>query len=235
MDDRIEKVKELRSQGMSLRDIEKIVKAARSSISRWSKNVKLTDEQKKALKNRNPAFNAEARRPELQVEKYRKLREGYQESGRVLAKQMNVLHASGCMLYWAEGAKNKNSVKLSNTDVNLLKFFLKFLRKCYGVSDKDVKIRINCYTDKGKTVKEIEEFWIAQLCLPKTCLGKTLENYDTRGKGATKRNKRIWGICEIAVCKTEIVQSIFGAIQEYSGFDNPEWLNILPGKYAGIV
>ena len=116
-----------------------------------------------------------------------------------------------------------------------MKFFIKFLRECYFVKDEKIKIRINCYTDKGKTVSEIEEFWLQELNLPKTCLGKTISNYDPRGKNNTKRKKRIWGVCEISVCNTELVQNVFGAIQEYSGFNNNEWLDILPGTCAGIV
>jgi hypothetical protein len=39
-----------------------------------------------------------------------------------------------------------------------------------------------------------------------------------------RRNKLPYGTCRLAVHDTRIVQSIFGSIQEYGGFDRPEWL-----------
>ena len=34
-----------------------------------------------------------------------------------------------------------------------------------------------------------------------------------------------YGTCRVVVSRTRIVQTIFGAIQEYAGFDRPEWLD----------
>jgi hypothetical protein len=40
-----------------------------------------------------------------------------------------------------------------------------------------------------------------------------------------KRKGRLpYGTCRLVVCDTSVVQSIYGAIQEYAGFDRPEWL-----------
>jgi len=34
----------------------------------------------------------------------------------------------------------------------------------------------------------------------------------------------LYGTCEIAIHETRLVQQVFGAIQEYTGIDKPEWL-----------
>jgi creatinine amidohydrolase/Fe(II)-dependent formamide hydrolase-like protein len=34
-----------------------------------------------------------------------------------------------------------------------------------------------------------------------------------------------YGTCRLVVHSTEIVQTIYGSIQEYGGFDRPEWLD----------
>jgi hypothetical protein len=34
-----------------------------------------------------------------------------------------------------------------------------------------------------------------------------------------------YGTCRIVVSRTRVVQSIYGAIQEYAGFDRPAWLD----------
>ncbi|MDX6388017.1 MAG: hypothetical protein QOD85_1819, partial [Gaiellaceae bacterium] len=40
-----------------------------------------------------------------------------------------------------------------------------------------------------------------------------------------RKNKLPYGTCRVVVSKTTVVQSIFGAIQEYVGFDRESWLD----------
>jgi len=48
-----------------------------------------------------------------------------------------------------------------------------------------------------------------------------------------RRNKLPYGVCSIRVRRsTRIVQHIYGAIQEYAGFDEPRWLDCDPAKAA---
>lgn len=39
-----------------------------------------------------------------------------------------------------------------------------------------------------------------------------------------RQNKLPYGTCRIAVCRTQVVQTIFGAIQEIGGFTRESWL-----------
>ena len=41
----------------------------------------------------------------------------------------------------------------------------------------------------------------------------------------TARNKLPYGVCTLKVHSTQAVQHIYGAIQEYAGFDQPAWLD----------
>ena len=40
-----------------------------------------------------------------------------------------------------------------------------------------------------------------------------------------RRNMLPFGTCKVSVHRTQIVQTIYGAIQEYGGFERPEWLD----------
>jgi hypothetical protein len=40
-----------------------------------------------------------------------------------------------------------------------------------------------------------------------------------------RTNKLPYGTCSLRVHSTRIVQTIFGSIQGYGGFDRPEWLD----------
>jgi hypothetical protein len=40
-----------------------------------------------------------------------------------------------------------------------------------------------------------------------------------------RRNVHVYGTAALCVHSTFLVQSIYGAIQEYGGFERPEWLD----------
>ena len=69
-------------------------------------------------------------------------------------------------------------------------------------------------------IKRIEGYWLDLLNLPDSCCGKT-----SHKKGTKSRKTRYeYGICSINISRAEIAHHIYGAIQEYVGFDNPDWL-----------
>ena len=57
-----------------------------------------------------------------------------------------------------------------------------------------------------------------------------VEYYEDNDRGASKyskkkrQNKLPYGTCRVTVSRTRIVQSIYGSIQEYAGFERPAWL-----------
>ncbi len=135
------------------------------------------------------------------------------------------------MLYWAEGAKDRNTVCFANSDANMVRLFLDFLRECFDVDPERLTLRLNVYTNNGFTIDEIEQHWLDALELPSSCLrGHTLNHRPTSSSG--RRPHRLpYGVCQLRVLRsTELAQHIFGAIQEYGGFDEPRWLDGPPRK-----
>lgn len=195
----------------------------------WTRDIELTPEQcERNLRGpsgpANPA--AIAARAEAWVEVNRERRRGYQEGGRARAREGDPIHMAGCLLYWAEGSKGRNTLHFANSDLNMARFFCGFLRTALGVRSEDIRLRLNVYTDNGLPLREIEEHWLRGLSLPRACLrGHTLNHTPTSSSGR-KKNKRPYGVCTIKVVRsTRLVQHIFGAIQEYGGFEEPRWLD----------
>ncbi len=96
--------------------------------------------------------------------------------------------------------------------------------ECYGVTRDRYCFSVNCYVnDDGPTLVEIESHWLISLDLPRGCLRKAVVN---KPSSASKRQKRNlpYGTGPLMLHSTAIVQSIYGAIQEYGGFDEPAWL-----------
>jgi hypothetical protein len=138
---------------------------------------------------------------------------------------------AGCMLYWAEGAKARNVIKFANSDASMVAFFCKFLRESLGVTRDRLGIRLNVYTGNGLTVRQIEEHWLRLLDLPWSAVrGHTLNHRPTSSSGR-KRNKLPYGVCSLTVARsTRELQHMYGAIQEYAGFEEPSWIDGPPRK-----
>lgn len=132
------------------------------------------------------------------------------------------------MLYWGEGSKSRNDVQLSNSDPAMVVFFLRFLRRYFAVPDVAVRIKCNLHAEDSRHVREIEDYWLDQLALTRESLTKSTVNSVSRSSLHKRRNTLPYGTCRLTVCSTAIVQHIYGAIQEYGGFDREAWLDCLP-------
>ena len=132
------------------------------------------------------------------------------------------------MLYWAEGAKAKNSVLLANSDPHMLAFFRRFLTDRFDVPPSDFTMSVNVYLNNGISIDEIEGYWLGVLELPQTCVRTHILNHMPTSSSGQRRNKLPYGVCRLRVHSTRIVQHIFGAIQEYADFDEPRWLDCAP-------
>jgi hypothetical protein len=134
------------------------------------------------------------------------------------------LHVAGCMLFWAEGSRKRHQVEFTNSDPAMISFFLTFLRSCFGVPDSKVQITCNLFADHVEHQREIEAFWLDLLRLPRSCLCKSVVNVYSKYSKKKRSNKLPFGTCRLNVNDTAMVQSIYGAIQEYAGFDREDWL-----------
>jgi hypothetical protein len=128
------------------------------------------------------------------------------------------------MLYWAEGSKSRTTVQFVNSDPSMVRFFAGFLRTYYDVPDDAFRVDCNLFADHLERQREIEEFWLDTLGLPASCLRKSTVNVYSKHSQKKRKNKLPYGTVRVCVHSTRIVQSIYGSIQEYGGFERPEWL-----------
>jgi hypothetical protein len=187
-------------------------------VSLWVRDIELSPEQRAALRNKMSggcSANAIAAR---------RRRTSSQQCGRALVREADPMFVAGIMLFWAEGAKARNEVSVVNSDPDLIRFFARFLRHFYRVPDDRFRVACNLFSDHVAHQREIEQFWLDVLELPRSCLRKSMVNVYSKYSQKKRRGMLPYGTCKLVVCDTAVVQSIYGAIQEYAGFDRPEWL-----------
>jgi transposase-like protein len=215
----------LRAQdGMPIAEIARTLEVAKSSVSGWVKDLRLTADQVATLREANPVLNRQTKGQATRARRARAARRAAQAHGRQKARNGGPLHLMGCMLYWGEGSKARNAVQFVNSDVSMQRLFVRFLWQCYGVKAGRISLSVNCFLDNGLTIDEIHRHWLEALELPKSSLrGPTLN----RASRASKRLRRTlpYGTARVVVHSTFVVQSIYGGIQEYAGWDQPVWLD----------
>ncbi len=128
------------------------------------------------------------------------------------------------MLYWAEGSKSRNSVLFVNSDPAMARFFVDFLKTCCAVPATKFRVDCNLFADHVERQRGIEQFWLETLELPPSCLRKSTVNVYSKYSQKKRKGRLPYGTIRVCVHSTELVQSIYGAIQEYGGFERPEWL-----------
>jgi transposase-like protein len=214
------------ADGLSIRDIATRLGVSKSSVSLWVRDVALTAEQEAALQANDPVRNGRLIGTQVYQERCRRRRREAQEHGRAVARAGDPVHRGGCMLYWAEGSKTRNCVQLVNADPDLLATFLNFLRTCYAVPARAVTFSVNCFLGNGLSLAEVETWWLARLGLPGTCLRKAVVNRPSSASRGRRGHVLPYGTGRVSVHSTDVIQSIYGAIQEYAGIDRPEWLDL---------
>jgi transcriptional regulator with XRE-family HTH domain len=118
-----------RTEGAAIKEIASRIGVAKSSVSRWVRDIQLTPEQHEQLLLRNPAYNRQRSGTWIQAARRRAEREAFQKDGALRVREGDVSFIAGCMLYWAEGAKDRNQLQFANSDPNMVRFFVDFLRK----------------------------------------------------------------------------------------------------------
>lgn len=162
--DKREEVVRLRKKGFSYSEIRQIIHVSKSSLSLWLKDIILTDEQIKRLRRKGEvarSLGSKALKDERIKRQKRIIGKAISE---VKPLDISDLWLVGVMLYWAEGAKQKEyhpsqRVCFSNSDPAMLIVFLCWLRRCLCINAEDILFEIYIHETYKKTREELSRYW----------------------------------------------------------------------------
>jgi hypothetical protein len=222
------KAREFRLEGAPYKRIAAALKISPATAFAWTRDIELTPEQE-ARNRRGPEGpqnpEAQRRRAAAWAARCRARRAEFQQDGRRRARDGDLLHQAGCMLYWAEGAKSRNCAKFANSDPPMVLLFRRFLTEALKVNCDDIRLSINVYTNNGLSIDKIERFWLDLLDLGMDSVRKHTLNHLPSSSSGRAKTRLPYGVCFLIVHRTWVVQHIYGAIQEYAGFEEPRWLD----------
>ncbi len=96
-------------------------------------------------------------------------------------------------LYMAEGSKAKTRLTFGNSDPNIIKLFLKLLRKCFPITESKFRCTLQCREDQD--INGLEHFWSLVTNIPFAQFYKA--RIDPRSKGKKSKKVDYKGVCRI--------------------------------------
>ena len=121
--------------------------------------------------------------------------------GKIDSLYLAELKGLGIGLYWGEGTKaNKNSIRLGNTDVNLINKFIEFLEKIYTVDKSRLKFSLQVFSDIN--VREAELYWSSRLRIDPSQFSKT--TVTKSGSIGSYRRKSKYGVLTVYFHNTKL-------------------------------
>jgi hypothetical protein len=107
----------------------------------------------------------------------------------------------------------------------MISLFARFLRECFDVPRDSILVSVNLFSDHADHQASIERLWLDTAGAPASSLRMSTVNAYSRSSTRKRVGRLPYGTCRLSVHSTEVVQGIYGAIQELGRFVRPEWLD----------
>jgi hypothetical protein len=177
----------LRRKGFSYKEIIQQVPVAKSSLSLWLKDLSLTENEKKYLKERRTANITRGRIRAATAHHKNKLQREH-ELFKIAKQEFDMFIAeplfhTGISLYWAEGAKRNSTFMFTNSDSEMIHVMLLWLERYAKYPRTAHGYRL--YIHKPYAHEGCEEFWSEELGVSLVQFRKTI--YKPTGKLVKKR------------------------------------------------
>ncbi len=204
----------LRKQGLSYGQILKKIKVSKDTLSRWCRDISLTEEQKqKLMKNKIYgqkkgsiiAAENKIKRRIREIERINK--NASKEIGKLKGREDFLL---GIALYAGEGIKSEGQGGFSNSNPYLIKFMMSWFRKYCKFPEK--KYRGAIWLHEGLNKNKAILYWSKITKIPQNQFFKT---YITKNKIDSKKiskNIHLFGVFSIRFSDTLVQRRILGWI-----------------------
>jgi transcriptional regulator with XRE-family HTH domain len=217
MHPKYQEVIKLRRQGKSYREIAKTAGVSKNSVSRRCKGLKLSKAAQKILEKKSN-YPKELFRKYNQL-KARNVRSENQKIKKEAAKEIRplskyALKLIGATLYWGEGWKRENPGKYHgicfvNSDPNMVKLFLHFLREVIQVPEE--KLGVNIRIHPNIDTPSVINFWSKVTKIPKERFHISTQ-ISRLSRGKRPKNSLPYGTLKLSVNDRRKFQQIKGWI-----------------------
>lgn len=166
----------LRKKGLSYNEILKQIPVAKSSLSLWLKDLPLTPSEKAVLRRRKNSniskgrIKAAAAHRKNRLEREKIIFREAEKEFRTFVKEP--LFQVGLALYWAEGAKRSTVFGFANSDPEMIRAMLQWMKRYFNLDPNTIPVRL--YLHKPYAHEHCEEYWSREIGVPLANFKKTV-------------------------------------------------------------
>jgi predicted transcriptional regulator len=175
---------EWRKKGMAMGVIAERLGVAKSSVSYWVRDTKLTPTQIKKLKANSHASVVIEKRRQARMKNTEKRRAEVRKKALIRADELSKepLWWLGVTMYWGEGNKTQQA-RIANSDPDAIRLMMRFFREVCDIPEQ--KLRVHVHTFDSNNVSKTEKYWSDISGIP------TKKFYKTHVKNSiASKNKR---------------------------------------------
>ncbi|PIZ66552.1 hypothetical protein CO051_00720 [Candidatus Roizmanbacteria bacterium CG_4_9_14_0_2_um_filter_39_13] len=208
---------QLRKDGMPYSEIGELVHVSKASLSLWLRDIPLTSQQKERLVQKRLQFankGAQLRKQKRIQNTKAIVNKTKQDIGKMNLRELLLI---GISLYWAEGAKQKETnvsqkVAFSNSDAPMIKIFLLWLDTICNVSLQKVKLEL--YIHESADIKKAIDYWRDKLKVDQSTYIATRLKKHSISSNRKNAGESYHGLMRVTVPKsTNLNRKILGWVQ----------------------
>lgn len=208
-----EKARILRKKGYSINQIMKETGFSKASISLWVRDIILTKKQRKGLSERGRSLESIYRRRMSRLFNEQRKRkiiidEAKKDFNNISIRELKLI---GIILYLGEGTKTqKGTVAVTNSDPDVIKIMLRFLREVCEVPEN--KLRGHIHTFTSANIEKTERYWSNLTGIPRKQFYKT---YAKPSIASLQKRKTLpFGTFDLSVNNIKLFLTIMGWIEK---------------------
>lgn len=166
-----ENATKLRKNGMPLGQIEIKLGIPKSTLSYWFRDIKLTDMQKVAIKQKWLKAIKESRANAILWHNEQKANRV--EEAKIAAESViknidhtdkSTLELSLALLYLGEGSKKSSDTSIGSSDPDILNFFIFCMKELYSISPTQARFYLHLRADQN--INKTKQYWAKTLDVP---------------------------------------------------------------------
>lgn len=157
-----QKAIQLRKEGYSYNYIVEHVPVSKSTLSEWLRDVPFVPNKHTVNTIGNARIASGVFRHQIKMDSLEKARIQSEKDIQDLSERDIMMLGLG--IYIGEGGKTIHLTKISNADLKIIKFGIRWLKTTFGIKNKNLKIRLHLYPDND--IKECVAYWSKNTGIP---------------------------------------------------------------------
>jgi hypothetical protein len=193
--------REMRARNMTLQDIAIELGVAKSSVSRWVRDVPFTASKRRTGPRRRPHPAHVAKLAQIAALNA----EGILRIGRLTEE---AFLAAGVALYAGEGSKTDGCVRFANSDPAMVRFFCAWFRHFFTIDESRLRARV--YLHHGLDLDAAHAHWSEVSGIP---IAQFTKPYRAVPDPSIRRNKHEFGCCYVDYGCSRTHRQVMGLVR----------------------